>query len=263
LSPVAAAVILLSNVNGYEKNGLGYLSMASPDGTGVTTRWVTGLNGPTGMAIRGDSLYVADIDELVAIDLPSGRIARRYPAPERQPGLNDVAVGPDGAIYVSASARGAVYRLRADELETWVRDERLKDANGLLAHSSGLLVARWTLHRINLDGEPVIEPFGDQDVTDLETVEEVGADRWLVTTVGANRILELEPSGRMRPVLERETYSADIEYIPAERLLLVPSGENRLVAFRVVLTRTSARTSDRCAWPGVQEGSRTPGRAAG
>ena len=43
----------------------GYLSIVSPDGKLVTEQWTTGLTDPKGMAIVGDSLFVADSNGLV------------------------------------------------------------------------------------------------------------------------------------------------------------------------------------------------------
>ncbi len=59
----------------------GYLSIVSPDGQLVTEKWATGLNDPKGMAIVGDSLFVADPTGLVEIKL--ARRLDRHHAPAR------------------------------------------------------------------------------------------------------------------------------------------------------------------------------------
>ncbi len=95
-------VIYVSNVSGgmMDKNGSGFIAMISPDGKMVTRQWVTGLDAPKGMTMHGDTLYVSDIDRLVAIDVESGEIAGDWSAENAQ-FLNDLAVDGEGRIYVS------------------------------------------------------------------------------------------------------------------------------------------------------------------
>jgi sugar lactone lactonase YvrE len=60
------------------------------------------LHAPKGMAIKGDTLWVADIDVLRGFDRRSGRpVATIEFAAQRPTLLNDVALGPDGRVYVT------------------------------------------------------------------------------------------------------------------------------------------------------------------
>jgi sugar lactone lactonase YvrE len=60
------------------------------------------LHAPKGMAIHGDTLWVADIDVLRGFDRRTGAsIATIDFASQRPTLLNDVAIGPDGRIYVT------------------------------------------------------------------------------------------------------------------------------------------------------------------
>lgn len=60
------------------------------------------LNAPKGMAIQGDTLWVADIDVLRGFNRLTGApVATVDLAPSHAVLLNDVAVGPDGAIYIT------------------------------------------------------------------------------------------------------------------------------------------------------------------
>jgi len=72
-------IIYVSNINGKptEKNGKGFISKVSLSGEILVLKWVTGLNAPKGSDIYQDSLYVADIDELVEIDLKTGRMGNK------------------------------------------------------------------------------------------------------------------------------------------------------------------------------------------
>ena len=59
-----------SSINGQilEKDGNGYISRLTPEGKVVSARWVTGLNAPKGLRSVENTLWVSDIDEVVAID---------------------------------------------------------------------------------------------------------------------------------------------------------------------------------------------------
>src|SRR5687768_9085738 len=66
-------VFYVSNIVGEPagKDGVGYLSKVSPDGKLQTAEWVTGFNAPKGLVMQDDTLFVTDIDRLMAIDVES------------------------------------------------------------------------------------------------------------------------------------------------------------------------------------------------
>ncbi|MBI4409019.1 MAG: hypothetical protein HY561_04890, partial [Gemmatimonadetes bacterium] len=110
LHDAAADVYLVSNINGspLEKDDNGYISRVSPDGEMVAARWIDGakpevtLHAPKGLAIKGDTLFVSDLDSVRAFDRNSGAaLGGRGVA--NATFLNDLAVGPDGLVYVTDS----------------------------------------------------------------------------------------------------------------------------------------------------------------
>ena len=77
-------VLFVSNVNG-DPNGAdgdGYISQVSLTGDVIKQHWLDGLNAPKGLALVSDTLYVADINELIVIDVASKKITQRYLAPK-------------------------------------------------------------------------------------------------------------------------------------------------------------------------------------
>jgi len=223
--------IYVSNVSGYERNGRGYLSSIHPNGRIKDAKWIDGINAPTGMAIVDDTLYVVDFDRVVEIHIPSRSIQRVYDAPDEAPGLNDIVVAPDGEIYVSASMLGGIYRLRHGALSMWVQDPELKWANGVYADHQFLLVAGYHLRRVDRLSR-TIERVGDDSILeDLETIESDGVGGYFVTQIGAKPILHASSSFEITRVMDRPIYTADIDYVPALRLMIAPSGEESLHAF--------------------------------
>jgi sugar lactone lactonase YvrE len=103
-------VYFVANINGtpLAKDGNGYISRLTRDGKVDSLKFIAGgrggavLNAPKGMAINGDTLWVADIDAARAFDKRSGKpLASVSLAGARF--LNDAVVGPDGAIYMTDS----------------------------------------------------------------------------------------------------------------------------------------------------------------
>jgi len=225
--------IYVSNVAGYAENGLGYISAVGLDGALKNPRWLEGVNAPTGMAITGDTLYVADFNRLVEIDIKSASIRAIYDAPDENPGLNDVTISPAGDVFVSASAISAIYRLDDGALNTWARDEALHYANGVFADHQHLYVAGYSLRRIDLQTRE-IEPFGDDEqLIDLESIETDGRGGFFVTRIGEQPIAHVSANGAVTDILERSVFTADIEHVAERKMLIAPSGGDALVAFSV------------------------------
>lgn len=231
----ARQVLYVSNVNGQPTahDGNGYISRVSLDGRLLDRHWARGLDGPKGMAIVGDRLFVADIDSLVEIALPRGSIVHRYPA-EGAKFLNDIAVR-QGVVYVSDMFGDAIYRLRDGELERWLEGPELMAPNGLYAEPERLVYGSWGRrtegfnttevgHLKTVDYETgAIGDLGDgRPVGNLDGVEADGAGRYLASDWVAGALYRIRPDGHFEQLLDLPQGSADIAYVPQHGLLLVP-----------------------------------------
>ena len=106
----AQDVYLVTNINGNPsmKDGNGFISRVKPDGSIEALKWVAGgqngatLNAPKGTALRGDTLWVTDIDAVRAFDATSGAaVATVDLSGQGAVFLNDATFGPDGALYIT------------------------------------------------------------------------------------------------------------------------------------------------------------------
>lgn len=134
-----ANFLLVSQIDGdpSERDGKGGIAKLDLDGTINNANWVTGLNAPKGMAHFDGKLYVADINELVIINIKSAEIEKKIVIPGAQ-FLNDVTVDSKGTIYVSDTKTGKVHRYQNDLLDDYLT--KIDGANGLKAIGSSIIV---------------------------------------------------------------------------------------------------------------------------
>jgi hypothetical protein len=134
--------VFVSSINGQiaEKDGNGYISRLSADGKVINAKWATGLNAPKGLRSVGGTLWVSDIDEVVGIEIASGRIASRVPV-EGARFLNDLATAADGTIYVSDSQAFRIYAVKDGKASVFVEGEdAIETPNGVLVDGNRLIV---------------------------------------------------------------------------------------------------------------------------
>jgi len=134
--------IYVSSINGQilDKDGNGYISKLSPDGKVVSAKWVTGLNAPKGIRSVGNTLWVADIDEVVSIDIKKGQIKAHVKVDGAQ-FLNDLATAPDGTVYVSDSNLSRIYMVKDGKSSVFVEGaDVVEQPNGLLVDGDRLIL---------------------------------------------------------------------------------------------------------------------------
>lgn len=219
----------------------GYISTLSGDGRILEHRWLDGLNAPTGMDIRNDTLWVCERADLLAIDLGSRRIVGRWPIPDVV-FPNDLVVDQEGAVYVSDTRTGSwpdsrIYRFQDGAFEVWA-DEGIDGANGLWIHDGALVVGNsgdGTLKKIDLATRRMetIVSLGS-GIIDGIRVDENG--NYLVS-FWEGQIFRISPDGEVVELLDAlpaQWNTADFEYLPEEGILLVPTFlDNRVRAVRI------------------------------
>ena len=102
-----ADVYLVSNMGGGNaaRDDNGFISRISPDGRVLSLRWIAGgtngaeLDAPKGIAIRGDTIAVADIGGVHLFDRRTGMPIRSITL--HGVVMNDVAYGDDGTMWVT------------------------------------------------------------------------------------------------------------------------------------------------------------------
>lgn len=248
-----ADAVFVSSINGQilEKDGNGYLSRLSPDGKVVSAKWVTGLHAPKGLRSVGGTLWVSDIDEVVAIDIGTARIVRRVRVEGAQ-FLNDLATAPDGTVYVSDSNLSRIYQVKDGVSSVFVEGaDVVEQPNGLLVDGGRLVLG--TIGPAPQPGQGRGRgtgpgPSGHLFAFDLRTrtrttlttervggidgIEPDGRGGLLVTDVIGARLLHVDAAGAVRVLSRFSAGGADFGYVAKTRTAVVPFlFENRVAGY--------------------------------
>ena len=223
------------NMNPWEKDGNGFISKMDLDGNIIELEWVTGFSGPKGMGILGNILFVADIDEVVEINIENGEINNRHKL-EGTPTLNDITVG-EGVVYISGSDSNKLFELKDGQVSL-VMEDNFGRPNGLFAESDRILMltsGSSQLMSINLDTKEhtvLVDSLGHGD-----GVVPVGNGDYL-TSSWRGEVFYISSNWKRTQLLDTRDASinaADIDYIIDRNLLLVPTFfDNRIVAYKLV-----------------------------
>ena len=224
----------VSNIDGASngRDGKGSISKLSKTGTPINLEWVTGLNAPKGMAKYKQELYVADLTELVVIDIKKGVIKNKI-AIEGSVFLNDVTVNNNGAVFVSDSRTGKVHRYENNQVTIEV--ENLQGPNGLLSIEDQLLILdRGSLLSVTPGG--AISKIMDGMDPSTDGIERVAPNQYLVSCW--NGIVYYVVAGAQKVILfdtrSEKINSADIGYDAKKKIIYVPTFlKNNVVAYQL------------------------------
>ena len=245
-----ADVYLVSNINGgpSEKDDNGFVSRVAPEGRVLDLRWIDGadeavtLHAPKGLALRGDSLFVADIDSVRVFHRETGRPLGALGIPGAT-FLNDVAAGPDGALYVTdtgirvgpggmePAGTQALYRFDASGRGVAIYSgEELGNPNGVAVDAAGPVVVTFgsgKIYRVEADGG--LEELTAPPTGQLDGVILLQDGSQIVSSWEGGAIYHITPGGEVHNIWQDLDSPADIGLDARRMRILVPSfNGNRL-----------------------------------
>ena len=240
----------VSNINGNpsQKDGNGFIARVDAANTSRVTMLAQGgkggvtLNAPKGIAIVGDTLWVADIDAVRAFNKRTGApVATVDLRPMKATFLNDVVAGPDGSIYITDTgvrfdANGGMTHPGQDQIFKIVgrkatvaikSDSALKAPNGIA----------WD----GANGRFILGPFDDKVVSAWKdgdsTVVAVGTgpggydgvevlrDGRILVTSWADSSVQVIANGAFRKVIGNVPAPADIGVDTKRNVVALPRFE--------------------------------------
>jgi hypothetical protein len=239
-SPEGVAVfnnkLLISNVAGEatEKDGIGWISRVSKDGTVLEQKWVEGLNAPKGMAIHNGVLFVTDIDTIHRIDAESGERLNSIEI-EGAVFLNDLTVWND-VVYASDSADASIHQVGENTSSLWMTDPQLAGVNGLFGKGDRLLVSTMregALLSINSDQSIDHLAIGMNDADGIAAFDD---DSYVISS-WPGRIWYVSAEGAVISLLDSEADNINQNDLTrVDDLIVVPNWRpGTVTAWRLVL----------------------------
>jgi len=251
-----ADVYLVSNVNGspVDHDGNGFISRLAPDGSVEALKWIDGanpevtLNGPKGMAIRGDSLFVADIDCIRIFNRVTGEAAGGE-CVDGATFLNDLAVGPEGSIFVTdsglrlddqgnlvPSGTDGLYRYPFQEGKrgaTLASGPDLGNPNGVAVGPRGIFVVTFG------SGEVLrFDAAGNKtrvlEAPQLDGIEIMPDGGLLFSSWGDSAVYRVSGTGQLSKLVEGVAAPAGIGYDATRNRVLIPQFSDDAVLIRPV-----------------------------
>jgi sugar lactone lactonase YvrE len=104
-----------------------------------------------------DSASTGRRNAVLRYDIARNRLAARYDVPAAMQ-LNDLAIAPDGTLYVTDSAAGSLYRMRPGDtaLTPFGPPQAMRGANGIAVAADGTVYVTLStgIARLEIDGTP-------------------------------------------------------------------------------------------------------------
>ncbi len=246
-------VLYVSNIvnHPFKKDGSGFISKLSLTGEVLELEWIKELNAPKGLTIVNDKLYIADIDELVEVDIANSKILNKYKA-SGSVCMNDVTHDKYGNVYVGDTYTDSIYRLNSfGQLPLWFYSPGLAP-NGMHIdnENSKMIVGNWgavmegwgtpelsgSLKSIDLNTKK-LRNMGSKPIGNLDGVESDGKGGYYVTDWSATKLYSVNKNGRakmLKQLSEEGKGAADHEVILDKNLMIIPiMVENKLVALNL------------------------------
>lgn len=225
-------LIYVANIEGGpdEKDGVGSISKLNTAGEILERDWVSGLNAPKGMAVKGDYLYVTDIDRLLEIELSTGEINNTFEIADAV-FLNDAAT--DGEkVYFSDMRTHKIHYLEDESIQTFAEEQN--SINGLRVGNGN------TLYGLDAEGLKQYESDGsfqiiNAEVTGGDGLIVLGEDTFIASKWGGEVFLIQDGTAtKILDTTEEESNTADIGFIPDDNIVLVPTFfKNKVAAYKL------------------------------
>jgi hypothetical protein len=234
----------ISSVNGDPESAdnNGFITKLDANGKLLNLKFIQGgtagvtLNAPKGMALIGQTLYVADLDYLRAFDITNGKPIAAISLPagraSNHTSLTDVAYDGASALYCSDQHANRIYRVEvpSQKVSVFVEDPALAGPAGLAVHpKSGRLIAvsweKGKIFEIAPDGtisELFSNGFFSSRFTNLRGVD---FDRWgnmYVSDFTTGKVWRMTWDKRFQVIAEYLPSPGDLGIDRTNNLILVP-----------------------------------------
>jgi sugar lactone lactonase YvrE len=247
-------VYFISNINGslLDTDNGGFITRIDAKTLQVNAKWIEGgknnvhLDAAKGMAIIGDSLYVADTKAVRKFDRRSGAVQGSIELPGATT-INDLAtdgkrvfasdtgVIPGPGETFEATGTDAIWVIENDRARKIASGhDTLKQPNGLFWSDGKLWVVTFGGNELySLDGDRKGNVM-EMPKAQLDGVVRTSDGSFLVTSWVGMAVYRGKASDEFEPILQSVMMPADIGYDSKRHLLMVPSSAYNRVTFHPV-----------------------------
>jgi sugar lactone lactonase YvrE len=237
-------VWFVANINGdpFGKDNNGFIARLTPDGKVDSLKFIAGgrggviLNAPKGMAINGDTLWVADIDAVRGFNKKTGALITSVKAPGAK-FLNDITAGPDGTLYVTDTGLGPrfshpgpdrIYQIKGGKATVALESKDLAGPNGIAYMDEALLIAPFLGTNLVAwsPGEKTVRTIGSGP-GQQDGIEILPDNRLLVTSWADSSLFVLD-DGKATRIAYPVPSPADIGFDGKSRVAVPLLMENRV-----------------------------------
>lgn len=227
----------VSNINNRssdEKDGDGFISKVSLDGKILELEWITGINDPRGMSLIEDTLWVADIDELIKISVSSATILEKIKI-DGATALNDISIDESTQKLYTSDFRGnKVFTL--ENFNTQGASIEINKPNGLLTFNQQLFVGTFdaenTLSVINENAKETIWS-AECKIDGLAMYQE--PDALLLSNYDGQLLILDKTSQSTTLLIKTEKHKvADFAFVPDQSMVIIPALDiNKVLAYKI------------------------------
>jgi len=237
LLDTANKVLYIANIdeNPWEKDGKGYITKMSLSVKILAKEWVKGISAPKGMGISKGMLYVANIDEVVEIDIRKGAINKKYTHPKAE-NLNDITVGSDGTVYISDSKGSCIFFIKNSKLDVLIESPEVAGTNGVF-YENGKLLCGQKNQIAALDLKAKTFTTVADNTGGIDGLEAVGDGSYIISDwSGKIQIIQSGmPNLTILDTTPLKINAADIEFDPKTKTLYVPTFfDDHVVAYKLL-----------------------------
>lgn len=242
-------VLYVSNIanHPFKKDASGYISKLSLEGEIIDLKWISKLNAPKGLTIVDGKLFIADVDELVEVDIESGKIIKKHKGVGAVC-FNDVTHDKYGNVYVGDTYTDRIYRTNQfGQLPMWLYSPNLApngihidDESGIMIVGSwGAVMEGWGTPELSGDLKSIdihtkkIKTIS-KTIGNLDGVESNGKGSYSVTDWSSGKLYNIKKNGRFEELKTLGKGAADHEVILDKNLILIPvMTEGKVVALKI------------------------------
>lgn len=194
------------------------------------------LHSTKGMGFLDGKLYVAEIFKLVEIDPKTGKVLHKYEVPDAK-FLNDVSVDSKNKIvYFTDMRSDRLWKLEKGQIVKVVEGAPLKNPNGVFFENGKLIVGNGDGKILAYDLQSqqfstIAEGMGGIDGILSDGKKGYFASEW------RGKVWHINTEGKTQLLLDlvdAKVNTADFEYIPNKKLMLIPTFlKNKVLAYSV------------------------------